>query len=314
MAAGPSPACLLHGTFRHNPLTDRRHPATQWIRRVLLLAFTCGAPFHSQFSFAQNTQGYSRLPANRSPQAAGDLAQQFEQVGVVDDGSTAPAQPPSHTCLFEPYPGMSHTVSVHSLRAPEKAQNEFQKACIALGAKKFRESEQHLRKAIEIYPIDAMGWVMLGKVLELTTQWDEARQACSRAILHDPSYWPAELCLAEIDGLHEKWTDVLAESNLALSLHPQTKTFADYYSAIALFNLNKVADAESRAREGEQLDHDHAVPPLEFLLAQIAEVKGDIAGAVTKLREYLKYAKDDPQTGLAKQQLARLEVQVPKGN
>src|SRR6201999_1416689 len=108
----------------------------------------------------------------------------------VDQRSEAEAplnQHPTFTCMLEPFPGLARTVSVQSLRVPEKAQNEYERACNALRSKKVAESEKHLRKAVEYSP-DAFGWVMLGKVLETTERWDEARSACMEGVVHDPSY------------------------------------------------------------------------------------------------------------------------------
>jgi predicted Zn-dependent protease len=214
-------------------------------------------------------------------------------------------QRPQQTCIVEPYPGSSNSVSVRSLAVPEKVQNEYQRACTALQSKKLAESEKHLRKALQYSP-DAYGWVMLGKVLEATERWEEATKACTEAVVHDPSYWPAQICLAELDARKLKWKDSLEESNRAVSLSVESKRFAYYISAIALFNLNQIGDAESRALEAEKLDGDHQLPPLRLVLARIEEVKGDLRAAKTHLRECLRYAKDSLAGDMAKQELARL--------
>ena len=57
-----------------------------------------------------------------------------------------------------------------------------------------REAEKHLRKATEIYPNYAAGWVMLGQILETRQQSAGAREACSRASGSDSNHLPAYLC------------------------------------------------------------------------------------------------------------------------
>jgi hypothetical protein len=215
-------------------------------------------------------------------------------------------QRPHPTCILQPYPGLSNTVSLRSLEVPEKVQDEYEKACAALHLQKFAESEKHLRKALERSSLDALGWVMLGRVLEFTERWDEASQACSEAVLHDPSYWPATICLAEIDAQKHKWTASLEESNRAVSLNQDSKRCAYYISAVALFNLHKMGDAESRALEAERLDGDHQLLPLRLLLARIDEVKGDWHAAVIQLRDCLNYPNNSLEGMFAKQELARL--------
>jgi tetratricopeptide (TPR) repeat protein len=239
-----------------------------------------------------------------------DLGTLSNEIYQRNSTTPAPAQHQPTPCLFEPYPGLSKTVSVHSLQIPEKAQNEFQKACNALQAHKLQETEQHLRKGLQIYPADASSWVMLGKVLEMDEHVEEAGEACSQGAIHDPSYWAADLCLAEIDGREHKWANSLAESNLTMSLNPESKRFADYFSAVALLNLDRVAEAETRALEAEQLDRDHQLPPLHLLIARIDEAKGDSPDAMTQLRDFLKSAKDSPDADLAKKELTRLESEA----
>ncbi|HEY4048340.1 MAG TPA: tetratricopeptide repeat protein, partial [Acidobacteriaceae bacterium] len=113
------------------------------------------------------------------------------------------------TCILQPYPGLSNTVALRSLEVPEKVHNEYQKACTALQSEKLPEAEKHLRKALQLYSSDPLGWVMLGRLLEAKQGWDEARQACSEAAVHNPSYWPADVCIAEIDAQQQKWSDSL---------------------------------------------------------------------------------------------------------
>lgn len=92
-----------------------------------------------------------------------------------------------------------------------------------------------------------------------------------------------------------------------VSLSLESKRFAYFVSALALFNLDHVSDAESRALEAKRLDVDHQLPLLHLLLAQIDELKGDLRAAETELRDCLKYAKDSLTGDLAKQEFARLD-------
>jgi predicted Zn-dependent protease len=204
---------------------------------------------------------------------------------------------------MHPYPGTSNTVSLRSL----PAKDEYEKACMAFQSAKFADSEKHLRKALQRSPSDGFGWVMLGKVLLLTERLDEASKACAEAVLHEPSYWPGTVCLAEIEGKKHNWKDSLEESNRAIALNPDSKRVAYYISAVALSNLNNMSEAESRALEAEQLDGAHEVLPLRLLLAEIAEVKGDWHAAMTQLRDCLSYANKSIEGKLAKEELARLE-------
>jgi tetratricopeptide (TPR) repeat protein len=117
---------------------------------------------------------------------------------------------------------------------------------------------------------------MLGRLLEATERWDEAAKACAEAVIQDPYYWAADVCLAEVDAHQQKWKEAVEASNRAVSLNQESKRFAYYISAFALLNLQQLNDAESRALEAAKLDGDHQLPGLGLLLARIHQVKGDI--------------------------------------
>jgi tetratricopeptide (TPR) repeat protein len=254
----------------------------------------------------QRSTGATVWTGGNNPNNPSRQLEELENEADQRDSTTGRAmQPPSLTCIFVPYPGFSNTVSVRSLEVPEKMQNEYQKACTALQSKKAAEAEKHLRKALQ-YAQDALGWLMLGRVLESMERWDEATKACTEALVHDPSYWAAEICLAEIDAHQRKWKNSIEESNRALSMNLDSKRVAYYISAIALFNLNQISDAESRALEAEKLDGDHKLQGLQLILARIDEIKGDLRAAETRLRDCLRYAKNPLEGNLAKQELARL--------
>jgi hypothetical protein len=300
MLAFPSSRCSSLGHFAHRK-PSRTVPIKCISCTLLLFAFT-GPP-----STAQVVLASPDAIALRGRQLE-ETSTEIDQKGMMDEPVR---QRPPLTCILEPFPGLSKTVSVHSLQVPEKVQNEYERACIALKSKKLAESEKHLRKAVQYFP-DAFGWVMLGKILEATERWDEARNACTEGVVHDPSYWPAQICLAEIDARAQRWKASLDESDRAVSLSLESKRFAYFVGAFALFNLDQVSDAESRALEAKRLDVDHQLPPLHLLLAHIDELKGDLRAAETELRDCLKYARDSLARDMAKQELARLDS-APNG-
>jgi tetratricopeptide (TPR) repeat protein len=229
---------------------------------------------------------------------------------VVDKGDAQPGAPEKKMCSIQPFPGMPNIASVTSLQIPHKAQKEYEEACTALKNKKLPEAERHLRKATEIYPKYVAGWVMLGQILETRQQTAEARKACSRASIADPTYLPAHLCLAEIAGREQKWNEVLNLTSRALELDPVTDAYAYFFSAIAYFNLNQLPEAETRALKAEAIDRDHHEPLLQLLLAQIYEAKHDSADAASHLREYRKLAPDSQDSDNVKKNLA--EARNPK--
>jgi tetratricopeptide (TPR) repeat protein len=170
---------------------------------------------------------------------------------VVDKGNSSRGAGENKMCSIQPFPGMANSVSVTSLQIPSKAQKEYEEACAALKNKKLPEAEQHLHKAIKIYPKYVAGWVMLGQILETRQQTAGARDACSRASGADPSYLPAYLCLAEIAGREQEWNEVLNLTRRALELDQVNDAYGYFFSAIAYFNLNQLPEAENNALKAE---------------------------------------------------------------
>src|SRR5216684_727652 len=94
-------------------------------------------------------------------------------------------------------PAQGTTSHITTLKVPSKARGEYEKACDDSQKKRFEQSEQHLRRAIDKFKDYSAAWVMLGVVLDEQHKVQEARDACSQASVIDGKYLPAYLCLAE---------------------------------------------------------------------------------------------------------------------
>jgi hypothetical protein len=206
----------------------------------------------------------------------------------------------------------SPTVSAKRLAVPPKAGSEFQKACGAFKGRKFPEAEEHLRKAIEIYPEYPAAWVVLGQVLESEKKPDEAQQACSKARDLDPDYVASYLCLEEFAANDGKWAQLSELSSHALAIDPIGNPYALYYAADAGLHLNQLTQAEMHAQSAVKLDKWHHLPELHLLLAQIYEAAGNVQGEVVQLREFLKVAPNSKDAARAKSTLAQVDVPAAK--
>jgi tetratricopeptide (TPR) repeat protein len=213
-------------------------------------------------------------------------------------------------CSIQPFPGLAGSAgvtSVDGLQLPAKAQKEYGAACSALKSHRLGASEQHVRKAVKIYPKYVAGWVMLGQILEAQQQPDQARKACAQASEADPRYLPSYLCLAEIAGREERWDEVLRHTARALELDPLHDAYAYFFSAIAYFNLNQLPEAEKRALKAEEIDRNHYEPMVQFLLAQIYEARHKLTEAAAHLREYLELAPDAEGADSLRAHLAEMQ-------
>ena len=201
------------------------------------------------------------------------------------------------------------TVSVSKLKVPQKARDEYAKACDASNKNKFGEAEQHARSAIEKLSDYSAAWVLLGVILEEQSKGQEAHDACAHATVTDTTYLPAYLCSAELFVRERKWQSVLDSANVGVSLNLEGDSYSRYYRATAYFHMNNLAEAKKSALQAAEIDVDHNEPSLYFLLAKIYEREGDNANAIAQLEQLLKHPADRQRQDAARQLLAKLESQ-----
>jgi Tfp pilus assembly protein PilF len=211
------------------------------------------------------------------------------------------------SCFLWPLIGVhSPTTAVASLEVPVQARKDFQRACRAASDKKLGKAEEHLRKALQAdlrYPV---AWVLLGQVLKVQQKPEEARNACSQALKVDANYLPADLCLADLCALEQRWQEMLGFANAAVALDPAGDPHAYFYAAGAYFGLHRLSEAEQSALKAAEIDNAKREPRAHFLLAQIYEIEGKRDAEAAQLREYLKSVTDPQEVAIVKKYLAAL--------
>ncbi len=198
--------------------------------------------------------------------------------------------------------------SLTALKVPQKARDEYEKACAASQKKKLDDSELHLRRAIDKFKDYSAAWVMLGVVLDEEHKEPEARDACSHAKTSNAKYFPAYLCLSEFSARNQEWDQLLSLTNTALTLNSENDGYEHYYRAMAYFYLNHLMDAQKDALQAAQIDLNHNYLPLYFLIAQIYAAQGDKDTAAAELRVALKNHNDPAQEEVARRYLNKLEA------
>lgn len=235
-----------------------------------------------------------------------------ERVSTVK-GPLPPEQKVEEGCFLPPLTIVHSALSNASdLDAAPKGKKDYRSACNAVHSQKWPEAERHLRKAVEQNPKYAAAWVTLGQVMQFRQQGDEARAACTQAAVADPTYLPAQLCLADIVAQKQEWEQVLKFSQRAMELNPASDPHAYFYAAHAYLKLNRLTEAEKNALKAVEIDKENLEARAHFLLAQIYEVKGDSAQELEQLRQYLKVVSDPQDAAMLKKYLADLEAKAAK--
>jgi tetratricopeptide (TPR) repeat protein len=206
----------------------------------------------------------------------------------------------------------ANAVSAATLQIPGKAHGEYEKGCGDLREKKFEGAENHLRKAVQLYPRYAEAMVLLGQLMAAHNRAEEAFGLCTQASSVDPDFVPAYLCLADISGQLRQWNQTLEFADHAVKLDPVQNLYGHFYMAIAQFHLNQFSAAEKNAVQTIDADHLHRLPQVHLLLAQIYGNMHDLKNAATQLRAYLSVAPNSPDAPGVRKSLEDLESQISR--
>ncbi len=199
------------------------------------------------------------------------------------------------------------TFSITSSVANKDAQKAYEKGLASMKKQKWADAETELTRAVTAYPKYAVAWYELGRVFQEQKKFDEARHAEEEAIKIDPKYINPYGQLAVLSAMQQKWDDLLQYTSQMLKLNPFVAPEIYFYSAVANYNLKKMDDAESRAREAAKRDTQHKVPRINHLLALILADKHEYKDAAENMRLYLKFSPNAPDAAVVQKQLAEYE-------
>ena len=231
---------------------------------------------------------------------------------VIDRGvSVVSGDLPTAHQLHLPSPGKTRnadfkTVSITTLRAPEKASRSYEKAREAFAKAKLETAEQELRKAVALYPQFGVAWTLLARVHEKQARMEEARDDYLRARSADTRLVRPCRRLAEIAFENKNWKDVVQLTSELIRIDSSRVPVAYLYNAAANFNSGNLAAAEQSARRLESLDARHLWPKAYLLLADILKREGIYGEAAQQLNTFLKIVPDDPSAGAVRQEAERL--------
>jgi tetratricopeptide (TPR) repeat protein len=294
----------MRGPRRHGPYV-LSGPALPVRANVLtfILAALCAAPLAAaQVSHGSlGDHGYGYDFHNIVPSVPDDRVKVLSSVPPVttDNGD--------ESCFMPPLTGIrSRTTGVASLKAPGEARKDFRHACTAARHKNLAKAQEELRKSLHEDAQYPAAWVLLGQVLKAQQNPDDARKACSRALEVEPDYLPADLCLADLCAVQQRWEEMLHFANSAVALDPANDPHAYFYAAAAYFALHRLAEAETSALKAAEADKARSEPRTHFLLAQIYEIERKPDAEAVQLQEYLKSATDPQEVAMVKKYLAEL--------
>lgn len=198
------------------------------------------------------------------------------------------------------------TISATTALAPKDARKAFDKARDHARKQKWPEAQKELEKAVDLYPKYAAAWHSLGQVHESQNNSEAARKAYSEALSADPKFINPYLQLAQMAAREARWQEVADTTDRIVKLNPFDYPQAFFYNAVAKFNLHKLDDAESSAREALKIDTDHRIAKTSHLLGVILAQKQDYKGAAEQMENYLKFSPNAKDADQVRKQLEEI--------
>jgi tetratricopeptide (TPR) repeat protein len=191
---------------------------------------------------------------------------------------------PLHSSAQSPRPNFA--VSVRDLSIPPKVLRAFQQGVDLLEKKDTTESLAHFQRAISEYAGYYEAYYNMGLAELKLWRTSDAEQAFRKSIeLSHGRYAQPLLALGALLGYREKFDEAEEVSRKGLEL--DSTIWSGHYSlGWALFNLNRLEEAETSVREVLRLKPDSAEAYL--LLADIHHRQHDYPAVIKDLDEYLR--------------------------
>lgn len=199
-------------------------------------------------------------------------------------------------------------IAASDLDAPPKAKKELQKAMEEFQKSDMKKSEEHLRKAVEIYPKYARGWNNLGVVLIKEGDRPGAIDAWQKSIDADKKFPSGYLNMARVDMQDKKMPEAANYIAKAFACDPSNP------DTLALRASQELLTGQyDKALADAQRVHDMG----RTHIADVHLIAGEALIHMNKdsdaLKEYATYVKenpDSPNAAKVRQAMAQLQAKL----
>lgn len=195
------------------------------------------------------------------------------------------------------------TVSVTTAQAPEAARKALEKGSEQIKKSKWEDAQKSFEKAVSLYPKFAVAWFELGQVQLRKNDLAVARGSFQRSIAADSKYVNPYHSLAQLALHDQNWRELTEFSEKLLALNPVSFPEFWLWNSLGNYCLRNLASAEISARRGLELDLEHNLPRLEYVLGMVLLKKPDYPQAAQHLRIFLGLATTPVEVAEAQKQL-----------
>ncbi|MBI3477978.1 MAG: tetratricopeptide repeat protein [Acidobacteria bacterium] len=195
------------------------------------------------------------------------------------------------------------TISATTAEAPSTARKALEKGQEQEKKAHWDDAQKSLEKAVALYPRFAVAWFELGRVQQQKNDLVAARTSFEQSIAADAKYVNPYHGLMELAHHAEHWKELTDISEKLLALNPVSFPEAWFANAIGHYCLQDFASAEKSARRGLQMDTEHRIPRLEYMLGMALLKKPDYREAAQHLQMFLHLSNKPAEIAEARRHL-----------
>ena len=214
------------------------------------------------------------------------------------------------TIVLHPLDGfIGSAISATTLTAPKKAKAAYDKGVREMRKQepKFDKAAEQFEAAVAEHPEFAAAWTMLAEARMRLDDNEGAEQALEKSIESDPAYIRPYEPLVLMAVKKQDWPRVEELADATLRMHPG-QTQIRYFKAIAAYNLGRLDEAETTAREIASGSDAQAFPHAHQMMGVIYTEKGSYPQAAAAFRTYMQMAPMAPAAEQIRKQLNEWEA------
>lgn len=180
------------------------------------------------------------------------------------------------------------TISVTTAQAPHAARKALEKGQEQEKKNKWEDAQKSLEKAVSLDSKFAVAWYELGRVQQHKNDLAGARNSYQQSIAADSKYVNPYHGLTQLAQHEQHWQELIDVTGKLLALNPVSFPEVWLSNSVGHYCVQDFAAAEKSARRGLELDIEHRVPKLQYLLGMVLLKKPDYQEAAQHLRAFVQ--------------------------
>lgn len=289
---------------------DSDHPAPKHLM-VQLMEGSSGVPVANSFTSDTGWVDFAHLSVGEyHVVVTGDGIQQTESEQFeVDTRKMTQTQDVYVRAAHGPESnGGGPMVGAADLNIPSAASKEFKKGNDAIGREDWKKAEEHLNKAIDIYPQYAAALTNLGVVYGRLNDAAEERTVLERAISANDHYAPAYFNLAVLCIKENSFVEAEGLLTKAVPLDPTNAKTLMFLANMQLMN-KKYDAAIASAQRVHSMPHQN-LALTHFIAARAYERENRPKDALGELQLFLKEEPQGPRADHIREEIKIVQNQM----